>query len=423
MSIKSWIKYDENDFFPIQNLPYAVLYDKETNETNCYSRISTTSINLSSLEKSGLLDNETFKFDGSTFNSLTLNKFISLGKTVWKQVRHRLTSIFTDETYSNHDQVLKSLKEVSLLKACLPVQINDYTDFYSSKNHAYNIGSLLRPTNPLQPNWNQLPVGYHGRSSTIVIDGTDVRRPSGQVKKSKDEEISVFSQCKRLDYEVEMGVIIGKTNEIGVPIKINEASEYVFGFVLVNDWSARDIQAWEYVPLGPFTAKNFMTTVSAWIVVKEALEEFTVKLEEQDPRPLKYLYEENLVSYDIPIDIYLKSEKQKEYSRIGTTNYKYMYWTVNQQITHHTVTGCKMQVGDLIASGTISGKEEGTYGCLMEANKNSTRKIIVNDEERVWLNDGDSVLFKAYCQGKGYRIGFSECSGKVIPALGDEFYN
>jgi fumarylacetoacetase len=219
-----------------------------------------------------------------------------------------------------------------------------------------------------------------------------------------------------------MGVILGKSNKIGSPIKVSEAAEYVFGFVLLNDWSARDIQAWEYVPLGPFLAKNFATTISAWIITQDALEPFKVKLEEQNPTPLKYLYEETLISYDIPIEINSKSEKQKEFTVIGQTNYKYMYWTINQQIAHHSVTGCKMQVGDLLGSGTISGKEEGTYGCLMESNKNNTKKIPVGDEERLWLHDGDTVVFKAFCQGVGYRIGFSDCSGTILPANPEEDY-
>jgi fumarylacetoacetase len=221
-----------------------------------------------------------------------------------------------------------------------------------------------------------------------------------------------------------MGVILGKSNEMGKPIKISEASEYIFGFVLLNDWSARDIQAWEYVPLGPFLAKNFATTISAWIITADALQPFKVSLEPQDPKPLKYLHEEKLISYDIPVDVLVKSSKQKEFSKIATTNYKYMYWTINQQITHHAVTGCSLKVGDLLGSGTISGKEEGTYGCLMESNKNSTKKVKVGDEERLWLEDGDTVNFDAFCQGNGYRIGFSDCSGTILSALSeDEYYD
>lgn len=422
LKLTSWIKYDSSDFFPIQNLPFGACFDPETKQTNCYSRISTTAINLAVLEQAGLLDDKDIVFDKNTFNQSTLNKFISFGKAYQSVVRAKLTEIFSDEKFKNNEAVLNSLKDVSKLQSVLPVTIGDYTDFYSSKNHAFNIGSILRPNNPLQPNWVHLPVGYHGRSSTVVTDGTEIVRPRGQVKKSKDEDLSIFSECKRLDYEVEMGVILGKSNPMGKPIKVSEAEDYIFGFVLMNDWSARDIQAWEYVPLGPFDAKNFATTISAWIVTKEALSPFKVKLEEQVPRPLNYLYEENLISYDIPIEVHMKSEKQKEFNVIATTNYKYMYWTINQQITHHAVTGCSMRVGDLLGSGTISGKEEGTFGCLMESNKNNTKKIALGDEERIWINDGDTVVLRGFCQGEGYRIGFSDCGGKVLPALKEEEY-
>lgn len=418
----SWINYDSNDYFPIENLPFGVCKAKDNDDVACFSRISKTCINLSVLEKAGLLDSNNHKFDKNTFNQSTLNKFISLGKEVWHQVRFILTDIFTDVSYKNNENVGKSLRDLNDLNCLLPVTIGDYTDFYSSKNHAYNIGSLLRPNNPLQPNWTHLPVGYHGRSSTVVVDGTEIVRPRGQVKKSKDEDVSIFSECKRLDIEVEMGVVLGKSNQMGKPIKISEASEYIFGFVLLNDWSARDIQAWEYVPLGPFLAKNFATTISAWIITSEALKPFKVDLEPQNPKPLKYLHEEKLISYDIPIDILLKSKNQSNYNKIGTTNYKYMYWTINQQITHHAVTGCSMKVGDLLGSGTISGKEEGSYGCLMESNKNATKKVKVGDEERLWLEDGDTVNFSACCQGNGYKIGFSDCSGKILPALSEDNY-
>lgn len=416
----SWIEYNSEDNFPIQNLPYGVA--EVNGEVSCFSRISQLAINLAVLENAGLLDSEKFSFDKHTFNQASLNKFISLGKEVWGQTRSRLTLLFSNVEFKDNELVRKSLVDVKLLVCRLPVTIGDYTDFYSSKNHAFNIGSLLRPTNPLQPNYVHLPVGYHGRSSTVVVDGTEIVRPRGQVKKSKDEDIPVFSECKRLDIEAEMGVIIGKSNKLGQPIKIGEAFEYVFGFVLLNDWSARDIQAWEYVPLGPFTAKNFATTISAWIITKDALEPFRFKLEDQDPKPLKYLQDSNLFSYDIPIEILAKTQKQTEHFKIGKTNYKYMYWTMNQQITHHTVTGCSLNVGDLLGSGTISGTDQETLGCFMEMNRNATIKIQIGDEERLWLNDGDEVILKASCQGEGFKIGFGDCSGKILPAVPEDYF-
>jgi len=414
--LKSWINYDSNDSFPIQNLPYGVCKNKKTGVVSCYSRISSTAINLSVLEVSGLLDGE-HKFDKNTFNKDKLNTFMSLGRKVWLQVRHRLTEIFTNEKFKTETAVSSSLENLVDLESLLPCHIPDYTDFYSSRNHAFNVGSLFRPTNPLQPNWSHLPVGYHGRSSTIVKSGTQVVRPRGQVKKSKDIDEPIFSECKRLDYEVEMGVILGQSNEMGRPIKVNEASEYIFGFVLLNDWSARDIQAWEYVPLGPFTAKNFASTISTWIITPEALEPFKITLPEQDPKPLDYLNEKDHYSYDIPISVQYKTKGQEEGVVISETNYKFMYWSANQQIAHHAVTGCSMGVGDLLGSGTISGTDEKSLGCLLEMTKSGANKITVGKEERTWLQDGDSINLVAQCQGNGFRIGFSDCEGEVLPAL------
>lgn len=416
-----WIKYETTDMFPIQNLPYGVLKNKKTGATSCFSRISNKLINLSVLEISGLLDGEHI-FDKKTFSQTTLNSFANLGRTVSKQVRAKLTEIFTNTKFAEDDNVKKSLEDITDFVYLLPVKIQDYTDFYSSRNHAFNVGSLFRPTNPLQPNWVHLPVGYHGRSSSVVVDGTPVRRPRGQVKKSKDVDEPLFSECKRLDYEAEMGVILGKSNELGKPIKVNEASDYVFGFVMLNDWSARDIQTWEYVPLGPFNAKNFATTISPWVITPEALEPFKLTLPEQDPKPLKYLDEKDHFSYDIPIDIEIKSKQQKEATIVSTTNYKFMYWTANQQIAHHSVTGCPMNVGDLLGSGTISGTTENSYGCLLEQSKNGQVKIPLGNEERVFLQDGDFVNMKAYCKGKDYLIGFGDCSGEILEALNEEEY-
>lgn len=416
---KSWIEYKENDDFPIQNLPFGVGKNKKTGEISCFSRISSTAINLSVLEKAKLLDGK-HVFDGKTFSQDKLNTFASLGKEVRVQVRNALTSLFTDE--KNKEQVSAALVPISDLESMMPVTIPDYTDFYSSKNHAFNVGSLFRPTNPLQPNWVHLPVGYHGRSSTIVIDGTPIRRPRAQVKKAKDIDEPIFSECKKFDYEVEMGVILGKSNEMGRPIKVNEASDYVFGYVILNDWSARDVQAWEYVPLGPFTAKNFGSTISAWVVTPEALEPFKVKLPDQDPKPLKYLDENDHFSYDIPIDVLIKGKNQEKENLVSQTNYKYMYWTANQQITHHSVTGCSMSVGDLLGSGTISGTDESSLGCLLESTKSGAKTIKVGDEERTFLLDGDVVNLKAYAQGEGFRIGFGDCKGEVIPALEEKEY-
>jgi len=420
--LKSWISYEATDNFPIQNLPFGVAKNPNTQKVSCYSRISSIAINLSVLENHGLLDTDKFKFNKNVFNQNTLNTFMELGKDVRNQVREKLTEIFSDKKYYNDKTIEESMEKISTLEMRLPCNIPDYTDFYSSKNHAWNIGSLFRPNMPLQPNWTHIPVGYHGRSSSIVVHDTKVRRPRGQVKKAPTIDEPIFSECKKLDYEIEMGVILGRSNPMGTPIKVNEAPNYIFGFVLLNDWSARDLQAWEYVPLGPFTAKNFASTISAWIITPEALEPFKVTLPEQDPKPLKYLEEKHHYSYDIPISVEIKGKNQKEGTVVGQTNYRHMYWTAAQQIAHHSVSGCNLSVGDLYGSGTISGTDDLSLGCLLESSKGGKQKIKLNDEERVFLEDGDYVLMKASCKGEGYNIGFSDCGGEVLPTLDEKEY-
>lgn len=256
----------------------------------------------------------------------------------------------------------------------MPVFIRDYTDFYSSKNHAMNMGIMFRgKENALMPNWVHIPIGYHGRASSVVVSGTDYIRPKGQV--SADKINPTWSKCNRLDYEIEMGFIVGKGNKLGHPVKITEAADHIFGLVIVNDWSFRDMQVWEYLPLGPFDGKNFCTTISPWIVTMEALEPFKVPLAEQDPRPLDYLYEKDLYSYDIKLETSIKTEKATHYQKLVTSNLKYLYWSMNQQLTHHAVTGCNLSVGDLLASGTISGVEKHEFGSLTELTWGGKEKI------------------------------------------------
>lgn len=415
-----WLEYKSDNSFPLVNLPFGVGINNGV--TSCYSRIAEYGINLSVLEKENYLNGD-HKFDGNTFNQTSLNKFMDLGKSVRLQVREKLYEYLHNKKYESDKVVIKSLEKLESVQMILPVQISDYTDFYSSKNHAFNVGSLFRPDNPLQPNWVHIPVGYHGRSSTVVVDGTKIRRPRGQLKKSKDIDEPIFSECKRLDYEVEIGVILGKSNEMGKPIKVNDASEYIFGYVILNDWSARDIQAWEYVPLGPFTAKNFATSISPWVITPEALEPFKITLSEQDPKPLKYLEEKERYSYDVDMTVSIKGKDDLNAFVIGETNYKYMYWTANQQISHHSVTGCSMKVGDLLGSGTISGTDEKSYGCLLEVNRNGTKKFKVGDKEKLWLEDHDTVVMTAICKNKDFCIGFGSVSGEILEALNeDEYY-
>ena len=304
----------------------------------------------------------------------------------------------------------------------MPIAIGDYTDFYSSKNHAYNVGVMFRgPDNALQSNWLHLPVGYHGRASSVVISGTDIIRPKGQV--SADDKVPSWSQCKRLDFELEIGAVVGRSNKLGQPIKVKDAADHIFGFTLLNDWSARDLQKWEYVPLGPFNAKNFATTISPWIITAEALEPFKTKLPEQVPEPLPYLKDPENYSYDVELNVTLKTAAMSEPTQISKSNFKYMYWSANQQLTHHTVTGCNMNVGDLLGSGTISGTEKGSFGSLLELCWNGKEPIkLPNGEERTFLVDGDILNLEGVCHGSGFTIGFGECSGKVLPALDDSHY-
>jgi len=354
-----------------------------------------------------------------------LNHFIDLGKKATSSVRQKLIQLFT-EGAKEEEHVKKSLIPHSEVTMLLPVKVGNYTDFYSSKNHAFNLGSILRgPDNALQPNWVHLPVGYHGRASSIVQSGQKIIRPSGQINPTNKDPI--FSECKKLDIELEMGAIIGKSSEIGKPIKVKDAREYVFGYVVLNDWSARDLQAWEYVPLGPFTAKNFATTISPWIVTTEALEPFKVKLAEQNPKPLKYLFQEDLTSYDISLDVFMKSQNDSNYTCITKSNYKYMYWSVDQQISHHTVSGCNLNVGDILGSGTISGTDSSSYGSLFELSTNGKNAITLNDSEskpkRTFIEDNDSINMVGYCQGDGFIIGFGDCEGTILPAIGEKYFD
>ena len=301
------------------------------------------------------------------------------------------------------------------VKLHLPIKIGDYTDFYSSEQHATNVGMMFRdPQNALLPNWKHMPVAYHGRASSIFVSGTNFHRPKGQVN-SSDSTLPIFSATKRLDIELEMATIIGKSNPIGQAIDVNEAEEYVFGFLLFNDWSARDIQRWEYVPLGPFLGKNFFSSVSPWVVTIEALEPFRVPAEPQNPSVLPYLKEKNRQNFDIQLEVMLKPQNT-EGGVISISNFKNMYWTVAQQIAHHTVNGCNLNVGDVLASGTISGKETNSFGSLLELTWGGKNPILLtNGEKRTFVEDGDTVIIKGFAEKNGIRIDFGEVRNTVLP--------
>jgi fumarylacetoacetase len=300
----------------------------------------------------------------------------------------------------------------------LPADIGDYTDFYSSREHAFNVGTMFRgPENALMPNWVHLPVGYHGRASSVVVSGTPIRRPNGQTRPDLDKP-PVFGPCKLLDIELEMAYFIGPGNTHGQPITTSEASNHIFGMVLMNDWSARDIQKWEYVPLGPFLAKNFGTTISPWVVTMDALKPFACPNPVQDPKPFDYLTHDDNYSFDINLEVGLRAPSMDVPTVISRTNFKYMYWTMKQQLVHHTVTGCNLRPGDLMGSGTISGKSPDSYGSLLELCWKGTKTIpLANGETRKFLQDGDEVVLSGYCQGDGHRIGFGDCRGTILPAL------
>lgn len=299
-----------------------------------------------------------------------------------------------------------------------PVDIGDYTDFYSSEQHARNVGTMFRgPENALMPNWKHLPVGYHGRSSSIVISGTDLHRPQGQVLPSDSDDTPVFGESKLLDFELELGFLTGPGNALGDPLPVNEAHKHIFGLVLVNDWSARDIQKWEYQPLGPFLAKNWATSISPWIVPLAALKPFRVEGPEQDPEPLPYLRSNGSWNFDINLEVFLQGEQMKQPHRICSSNTRHLYWNICQQLAHQSITGCNIQPGDLYASGTISGPEEDSYGSLLELSWKGEKPLkFPNGEERTFLQDGDRITMTGYAEGDGYRVGFGEVTGKILPA-------
>jgi fumarylacetoacetase len=345
---------------------------------------------------------------------------MSLGRDFCHSVRIEIRNLLDEDNPVLRDN--KDLRNECLIpkeecEMCMPVEIGDYTDFYSSKEHATNVGIMFRgKENALMPNWLHLPVAYHGRSSSVVISGTDVIRPKGQTK-ADDAELPSFGPTNLLDFELEMGFFIGTGNKLGEPVPVENAADHIFGMVLVNDWSARDIQKWEYVPLGPFLSKNFATSISPWVVTLDALEPFKTKRTDQVPEPLPYLRSRGDFAYDIKLEVTLKTGKSDLSFIISKSNFQNLYWDICQQLAHHTVTGCNMRTGDLLASGTISGAEKDSYGSLLELTWRGTEPIkLPNGEERKFLLDGDTLNITGYCQGEGFRVGFGDVSGKILPA-------
>ncbi len=417
-NLKSFIDVEPESHFPIQNLPYGVCKNKSGGEVFICTAIGNFIVNLKKLEAQGVFDGP--ELDGKqVFNERSLNKFMALGHKAWAEGRSTITNLLSADEPSLRDN--ESLRKeiiiaMDAVEMMMPVQIGDYTDFYSSEQHARNVGTMFRgPENALKPNWKHLPVGYHGRASSVVVSGTELYRPRGQTIPNGAEK-PLFGPSKRLDFELEVGFITGQGNALGNPISIKNVKEHIFGLVLVNDWSARDIQKWEYVPLGPFLAKNWATSISPWIVTLDALEPFKTEGPEQDPEPLPYLQTKD-GWYDIDLEVFMQGQKMNEPQRISRTNYKNTYWSMNQQLAHQTITGCNVQPGDLYASGTISGKNEDGYGSLLELSWNGEKPLkFSNGEERTFIEDGDTVTMTGYGQAENYRIGFGEVKGKILAA-------
>jgi len=414
---KSWLHVDKNSDFPIQNIPFGVFLTREDIIT-IGTRIGDTAIDLGALHQLGYF--EGIPLTDDIFLQDTLNDFIADGRKTWRLVRNRIAEIFDDSNKTlkgnlkHKETVLFRLDEIEMQ---LPVQIGDYTDFYSSIEHATNVGTMFRdPDNALLPNWLHIPVGYHGRSSSVIPSGIPVHRPQGQTLPAGETQ-PVFGPSKLVDFELEMAFITTDANDLGEPIPIEEAEEYIFGLVLFNDWSARDIQKWEYVPLGPFLAKSFASSISPWIVTLDALEPYRVVSPKPLKKQLKYLRQKGKKSFDINLEVSIQPEKAKE-TVVSRSNFKHMYWSMAQQLTHHTVNGCPVNSGDMMGSGTISGSTPDSYGSMLELSWRGEKPVKLNNgSERKFINDNDTVIMRGYCEKDGTRIGFGEVSTKLLPVF------
>jgi len=409
---KSWVAYTADNEFPIQNLPLGIFCYKDHTARVC-SRIGDQVIDLYGLSSGEILQVEGFK--PNCFLSKYLNPLLEKGKDSLRNLRSTLAQLLDE---ASHPDLKKKISEhfipADQVQMLLPVKAGNYTDFYSSREHAYNVGVMFRdPANALLPNWLHMPIGYHGRASSIVVSGTDIKRPNGQMV-LKDGEAPVFGASRQLDFELEMGFVVGKGNALGHPIPIQQAEEHIQGLVIFNDWSARDIQKWEYVPLGPFLGKNFASSMSPWLVDLDVLQPFKT----DGPRPekplLEYLQTPGPHNYDVQLEVWLITADGGE-NLISTSNMKYLYWSMAQQLAHHTVNGCNMEVGDVCASGTISGPTPDSYGSMLELAWKGTKPLIMKDgSERTFVSNGDTIVMKAFAQNQNYRIGFGEVRGVVV---------
>ena len=412
--MNTWIEIPKNSDFSIYNLPFGI-FSTNKNSKRVGIAIGNNIIDLLACNELDIFKD--LNINNNVFENNFLNDFINLGKNKTNKVREIIQQQLTDESskIKMSSVVITPMNEAEMH---LPVKVGDYTDFYSSIEHATNIGSMFRdPSNPLLPNWRHLPVGYHGRASSIIVSGIDIFRPKGQVM-PLDSDKPVFTSSKRIDFELEMGYIIGKKSPLGSSITTDDADNYIFGKVLFNDWSARDIQKWEYVPLGPFLGKSFASSISPWVVTIEALDNFRVAGPIQNPQVLDYLKFNGLKNYDINLSVSILPEKTNIETIVCKSNFKYMYWNMSQQIAHHTINGCNLNVGDMMASGTISGKSKDSYGSMLELSWGGKKNIELNDgSSRTFIEDYDSVIMRGYCEKDNIRVGFGEVKSKLLPSI------
>tara|TARA_B100000767_G_scaffold270955_1_gene295635 strand:+ start:1357 stop:2628 length:1272 start_codon:yes stop_codon:yes gene_type:complete len=415
-NLDSWVSVPEDSDFPIQNLPLGI-FKTDSLEPRVGIRIGDSILDLKTLHVLGYLDNLPFTLD--VLDASTLNGLMKKGKLASRRLRDRISELLNNdnsELQNNAHHVEQVLIDEATAQVLMPIEIGDYTDFYSSREHATNVGTMFRdPNNALLPNWLHIPVGYHGRSSSVIPSGQNINRPKGQTKPNEDQG-PIFGPSKMIDFELEMAFVTFDGKPLGDSISTEEAEDYIFGMVLFNDWSARDIQKWEYVPLGPFLAKNFASSISSWIVSLDALQPYCVDTPNQDPEVLDYLKFEGKKSYDIHLQVSITPETSKE-TIVCNSNFKYMYWNMAQQLAHHTVNGCNVRGGDLLGSGTISGPTPDSYGSMLELAWKGTKPVPMADgTERKFIQDGDTVTMRGFCKNDKVRLGFGEVTSKLLPS-------
>ncbi len=416
-ALESWVEVPPGSDFPVQNLPLGV-FEAAGREPRLGVAIGEQLLDLAELASLRYFEALDIP-DLTVFSQETLNAFLALGKPRWRAVRGRVSELLRadhPELRNREQHRRRVLLEQGAVRMLLPIQIGDFVDFYSSLEHATNVGRMFRPNNPLMPNWRHLPVGYHGRTSSVIVSGRDVRRPHGQLNPRND--VPEFAASRRLDFELEMGFVVGQDSALGERIGAAQAEDYIFGMVLLNDWSARDIQKWEYVPLGPFLGKSFATSISPWVVTLDALTPFRTAGPLQDPPVLPYLQVEGDRNLDLDLEVYLQPETESEPMRVCHSNFQYMYWNMAQQLAHLTSNGSNVRVGDLCGSGTVSGPEPGSFGSLLEITENGAKPIVFpGGAQRTFLEDYDMIVMKAYGYKDGVRVGFGELRARVLPAV------